>query len=514
MGAPLGAFLGLVLAATALAVPGQPAGSVHQVSGKNGCYTSDGSSEAGSGTCHNIRGGDGATTTAISPDGHFAYLVGYGNGSTVPPVLSLFKRNTKTGALRQLAGKSGCFSRDGSSEDGPNTCATARDLDTGDATSIAISKDGRFLYVASQYQPDDHPVGGVAIFARNLKNGALHQLKGKAGCISRDGSSQNGPGTCTRAREVEFVSNVHITPDQKFLYASDYGDYPHSGIAIFRRNVKNGELHQLKGQNGCISGNGTSFSSGTKKVCRTMANVSDPWDVATPDNRFVYIPAATTNTTSGVALVQAFQRNAQGGLVPLKGKGKCVSDDGKSHAGACIDGRGLFRPERAVLSKNKRFLYINSYGYSNPSSPSPVAVLNRDPKTGLLSQRSGKAACISADGTSGVNSKPCRNGRALDGGYAGALSPDGRTLYFGEFSSNALVIFRVSPKTGAFKQLSGKPGCVTSDGSSEDGLDTCATGRAIGGAYQVALAAAGRDVYVASGGFTNANGVALFHAAP
>ena len=177
-----------------------------------------------------------------------------------------------------------------------------------------------------------------------------------------------------------------------------------------------------------------------------------------------------------------------------------------SPAGPCVDGRGLPSPERAVPSKNGRFLYVNSYG--TPSA-SPVAVLTRNRTTGVLSQRSGKAACISADGTSGEPTEPCRDGRALDGGYAGVLAPDGRTLYFSEYSSNALVIFRVSPTTGAFHQLTGKFGCVTADGSSEDGSHTCQKGRAIEGAYQVALGSKGRDVYVVGG---NAKGVALFHA--
>jgi hypothetical protein len=508
---PLGAVLVMLGAATALAGSSAPPGSVHQASGKAGCYTSDGSSEAGAGTCQNIRGGDGSTTLAISPDGHFAYLVGYGDsGSGIPPVLSVFRRNSSNGTLKQLAGKSGCFSRDGSSEDGPNTCSKARDLDTGDATSIAISSDGRFLYVASQYEPGTKPIGGIAIFKRNLTTGTLRQLSGKAGCVSANGASQDGPNTCARARAVDFVSNLHLTPDQKFLYASDYGDPPKTGIAVFARGAHSGTLHQLKGMNGCITGNGTTMRSGTKKVCRSWPNVSDPWDVATPDNHFAYIPAAT-NGGGGVSLVQAFERNARGGLVPLKGKGGCVSDTGRSPAGPCVRGRGLLRPERAVLSRNGRFLYINSYG--SPSA-SPVAVLNRNPKTGVLSQRSGKAACISADGRSGDGST-CRTGRALDDGYAGALSPDGRTLYFSENGSTptngALAIFRVSPATGAFSQLPGKLGCVTADGSSEKGANTCEVGRAIQGPYQVEIGRSGRTVYVSS---YSDNGVALFYATP
>ena len=500
--AALSATAALVAALAAAALAAGPAGSVKQVAGKDGCYTFDGSSAAGPGTCHNIRGGNGSTSLAISPGGDFAYLDGYGgNNSSVVPVLSVFRRKSD-GTLHQLRGKKGCFSRDGSSEDGPNTCTNARDLDTGDATSLVISRDGKFLYVASQLRISSDQIGGVAIFRRDLKTGTLHQLAGKNGCVSATGESEDGPGTCARTRETDDTSNVHITPDQKFLYASNYDGSPHSGIAIFKRSARSGRLHQLKGKNGCLTDDGTTAQSGANVVCRANANLNAPWDVATPDNRFAYVPAASPSD-----LVQAFKRNAKGALVPIPGQHGCVSDDGTSPAGSCVDGRGLYDVERAVLSKNKRFIYTNSF-----SDPSPIAVLNRHLKTGKLSQRSGKAACISADGTSG-DGETCRDGRALDGGYAGILAPNGRTLYYTEYTSNvngALTLFRVSPKTGGFHQLSGKDGCVSADGSSEDGPSTCGKARAIEGAYQVTLGSKGRDVYVSA---YNGNGVALLHAA-
>ncbi len=246
----------LLLATPGLALASGPAGSVHQVSGKDGCYTTDGSSAAGPGTCRKIRGGNGSTSLKVSPDGRSAYLVGYGTNGIIGgvPVLSVFHRDPRTGILRQLAGAKGCFSTDGLSPDGPNTCTDARNLGTGDATSLTISRDGRFIYVASQYMPaPGHEVGGIAIFGRNLITGALSQLSGKLGCISATGESEDGPDTCAGAREVDSVSNVHLTPDQKYLYASVYDGQPHSGVAIFRRDSKNGTLRQLKGKDGCVT---------------------------------------------------------------------------------------------------------------------------------------------------------------------------------------------------------------------------------------------------------------------
>jgi WD40-like Beta Propeller Repeat len=507
--AALAALLGAPVSAEAS--PAAVPGSVVQVSGVQGCYTVDGSSSAGPGTCRNIRGGGEATTVVISPDGRSAYLVGYGastvNPATSKPVLSVFSRNVRTGVLHQLPGRAGCLSRNAGDEDGPATCTRVRDLDTGDATSIVISADGRFVYVASQYENSSNAdIGGIAIFSRNLKTGALHQLRGLPGCVSADGSSNEGPGTCAVGREVDGVSNVHITPDQKYLYASVYDEQPHSGIAIFRRNPRTGALRQLRGKEGCVTDNGTTAQSGAATVCRAMPNLGDPWDVATPGNRFAYIPDRTDH------LVQAFRRDAKGGLVPLHGTGACVSDNGSSPLGpnTCVAGRGLEDVERALPSQNGAFLYTNSF-----DAPSPIAVLNRNRATGLLSQRSGSAACISEDGTTGDSALHCRTGRDIAGGYAGMLSPDGKTLYFAENGTGpvlgGLAIFRVSRLSGAFSQLPGKLGCVSPDGTSQDGPGTCRKARAIRAAYQVTVASGGRDVYVAAG---RSNGIDFLHAAP
>ena len=236
--------------------------------------------------------------------------------------------------------------------------------------------------------------------------------------------------------------------------------------------------------------------------------MGDPCDMAMPDNPLVYIPHSHDD------LLQAFRRDSKGGLVPLTGLGACVSDTGNSPlgTGTCVHGRGLFDVERAVLSKNKRFIYTNSF-----EEPSPIAVLNRNPTTGALSERARTAACVSLDGTSGDGTVGCRVGRALSGGYAGVLAPNGGTLYFADYGgfgsssgNGSVLVFRVSPRTGGFSQLPGKPGCLTSDGSSNAGTGTCEKARVIEGAYQIAIAPGGRDAYVAS---YKENGVSLFRVA-
>jgi hypothetical protein len=192
-----------------------------------------------------------------------------------------------------------------------------------------------------------------------------------------------------------------------------------------------------------------------------------------------------------------------------------VSDTGNSPLGpgTCVTGRGLDDVERAVLSANQKYIYTNAY-----RDPAPIAVLNRNTTTGLLSERDSTSACYSRDGTTGDSALTCRNGRDLSGGYAGVLSLDGKTLYFAEFGNNppdaGLVIFHVNETTGGFTQLAGTLGCVSPDGSSDDGAKTCQVGKAIAGAYQVGISRGGGgvyDIYVAA---DRSNGIDFFRATP
>jgi hypothetical protein len=484
---------GLIWAAVSGAAGG-PLGSVHQLAGKDGCYTSNGASENGPNTCRNIVGGFDNTTVTLSPDARFAYILGYGNSSSnLPSVLSIFRRRASDGTLHQLKGKAGCFSFDGSSEDGPGTCKRARDLDSGDGHSIAISDDGRFLYTAGQGNSNT----GVVIFKRSPRKGTLRQLRGKRGCIN-----PNGAHGCAKGREVDDNSSVHISPDQKYLYATNYNSPPTGGIAVFRRSRRHGALHQLKGKDGCVTQDGTTDKTGTTKVCRSATAVGQVFEVATPDNRFVYAPNRDDD------LVPVLKRSASGGLAQVPGKAGCISDTGDSQAGAdtCRKGHGLDDAERVVPSKGGRFLYVEGYRDDTTS----MAVLERK-SDGSLTESPGAGSCISVDGTGVDGANTCQNGRALGGGYAGDLSADGRTLYYAQYDANSFVIVRVSPNKSTFHQLPGKLGCFSVDGSSEAGPNTCRNGRSISHDYEVTVGPGGRDVYVATED-PYGNGAALFHA--
>ncbi|MSO41899.1 MAG: hypothetical protein EXQ70_08440 [Solirubrobacterales bacterium] len=292
------------------------------------------------------------------------------------------------------------------------------------------------------------------------------------------------------------MSSTAITPDQRFLYATNYAAEP--GIAIFARNRKNGSLKQLKGLNGCVSENGTTGTTGTDVLCRAVG-YGEVFEVGIPDNRFVYIPDRDN------ALVGVLKRNKQGGLVKVEGKAGCISEDGSGPEGpdSCAEGRGIVDAERVVLSPDRRFLFLQGY------NPTEIASVKRNTKTGALSQKLNPSFCITEDGSSADGADTCQDGRALDGGYAGALSADGKTLYYANYSADSVVVIRVNRKTGAISQLPGTRGCFSDNGSSEEGAGTCTEARSLEGAYQAIVGPGGRDVYVAASG---SSGISRFRA--
>ena len=132
-------------------------GALTQLGGAAGCVA-----ETGDGvTCTDGRGLVNPIHVAVSPDGKHVYGVSRDSHS-----VTVFARNTMTGALTQLGGAAGCVAETG---DGV-TCADGKGLS--EPVFVEVSPDGENVYVASQVSD------GVTVFARNKTTGALTQLSG------------------------------------------------------------------------------------------------------------------------------------------------------------------------------------------------------------------------------------------------------------------------------------------------------------------------------------------------
>lgn len=411
-------------------------GGLTQKPGTEGCISETGSG----GECADGSALDGAVSVAVSADGKDIYVAA-GNSNAV----SWFTRGEQ-GVLTPA----GCVS-----ETGSGGCADGKALLA--PQSVAISPDGESVYVAS------FTSSAIAIFDRDPTTGALTQKAGTAGCI------WNAPASvCAEGKGLGSTNGVAVSPDGENVYAAAFsGD----AVAIFDRDAEGG-LTQPAAPAGCIwlapagdCQNGKALD-GARRV------------TVSPDGKNIYVAAQASKA------VAVFDRDlTTGALVQKQGFAGCVSFNGSG--GNCANGVGLGIPVSVTVSPDGKNLYAAS---------GALAVFDRDPTTGVLTQKAGLDGCISQSGTSeDGDGGSCTDGRAIQSADAVAISPDGRNAYLAANGQNAVSIFDRDPAGGALVQKAGAAGCI-----SEAVLPAgCADGRGLLQAASVVSAPGGENVYVA-----------------
>ena len=456
-----------------------PVGGLSQLPGASGCFSFDGSA----GACGTARALDGAESAALSPDGQNLYVGSYQAGGSEPGV-SIFSRDPGTGALTQLGGTAGCLTADGNSQAGASSCTSVKGLTgVGDGRDLAFTSDGKSAYMVAQG-------GGIGarptimLFSRSPDNGALRQFDGTGGCISDNGSSQAGVGTCQMDSTLIHPVAVTISPDNHFVYITDRG--APSGIKVYSRDPSTGGLTQVQ----CLE---------VAPGCGGGTSVTDAGDansfVISSDGTHAYSADAAAN---GISI---FDRNLTTGLLTEKA---CVSANGKDNTGAntCAHANALGGAHGLALSPDGQTLYVSS------TADSGIAIFNVN-ADGTLSQPSGTDGCVTLDGKSGGVAGKCGVGRGLVMPYLPAASPNGKNLYVPSKASSAggVAIFAIDHATGKLNQLPGDAGCITADGSSGGVAGQCTGGTAVAGGSSMAIDPGSGFAYLAA---YNARAVAAF----
>ena len=93
----------------------------------------------------------------------------------------------------------------------------------GDGRDLVFTSDGRWAYLVNQHAQPSDPASAIVLLRRDPGTGALSRLPGSAGCISSDGSSQDGPGTCQMLATLDRPFGISISSDDDFVYVTDYG---------------------------------------------------------------------------------------------------------------------------------------------------------------------------------------------------------------------------------------------------------------------------------------------------
>ena len=361
-------------------------GKLRQPSGQAGCVAAREKNG-----CGEAWGVSGPNSLALSPDGRFLYASSR-NTSTV----TIYKRDTDTGTLRQLAGSKGCIAGGGL----PG-CATAIGLNGPDV--ITVSPDGKNIYVGSFLG------NAIAIFERNQENGQLTQATDGTGCLANAAATG-----CTTVTGLLAPEGMAVSDDGGSVFVAAPGS---NAVLAFTRNPVDGSLAQATDGYGCITTNTiTGCTTGREMEGANAVEVS-------PDDSDVY---ATSLLSSSVT---AFGRSLEyGGIFQLSGPLGCTVWIG---ANDCYPARGMRSPEGIAFSPDGLNAYIAAYGTGG------IVVLNRNPMTGGTLQKRAPFGCLTLTATQG-----CGRGRALSGTGGIAVSPDGRFVYASGANANSITAFR------------------------------------------------------------------------
>jgi len=329
------------------------------------------------------------TSAALSRDGRNLYVASWafdphGDRSDNYSDLAVFARDRATGALRQQ----GCL--------GPSTrggCTAGRALYGPE--SVVVSPDGRSVYVGSS--------GGLAVFARNARTGALRQLSGTAGCLLAPGRAAG----CSHESKLAPAA-LAMSADGRNVYAvTSWND--REALLVFRRNGTSGALTQ----EGCIANAALKVAG-----CTAAASFVGPWFcyslALSPDGRNLYVGSCGDLTV--------FARNAGGGLTQTG----CVDASGPP-GHPCAGDTGTEPQTSLVLSPDGRNLYFG-FNIGRKTQPGGITVFARA-RNGALTRLGAAAGCLTETGSHGA----CTKARGLENPHELALSPDGRTLYSSGF---------------------------------------------------------------------------------
>jgi 6-phosphogluconolactonase (cycloisomerase 2 family) len=379
------------------------------------------------------------------------------------------------GALTQsLGGTAGCLSGDGSSEDGANTCAKVSAL--GGPESVTLSPDGRFVYVGSY--DNNFVESSFTVFSRNASTGALTELAGKAGCLTSDGSA----GKCTVARgflQSGDGQDLVITRDGKWAYMTaqnNHGGGFTGAVLVFKRNPATGALTQLSGKSGCFTATGTSQAG--PDTCRKDSALAGPSGISlSPDDKFVYVDDYNNDT------IDVFSRNDTTGALNAV---QCLSESGGSKPPACATARVVGDARALAITPDGRHAYSADF-------VNGISIFDRNPVTGLLTQKTGATGCVTDTGKDNTGASTCAAGRVLAGAYPLVVAPNGRTLYVGARTDGGVSVFRIEAN-GSLAQLAGTAGCVTETGQDQN-HNPCALGRGLAHIYGATLSPDGRTLY-------------------
>jgi DNA-binding beta-propeller fold protein YncE len=179
-----------------------------------------------------------------------------------------------------------------------------------------------------------------------------------------------------------------------------------------------------------------------------------------------------------------------GALEQLPGRLGCLSS-GKATKKDCGQGRALKGAGPGVGSRAVAISPDGRNVYVAASGSDAIAVFDRNPVTGALTQPQGNRGCVAAV-VGKAKGDDCGLAIGLLGPNSVAVSPDGRTVYATSRTGSSVTAFHRNRKSGALKQLPpSASGCI-----SGQAIPGCTLGRALKWPDVVVISPDGKNVYV------------------
>jgi DNA-binding beta-propeller fold protein YncE len=389
--------------------------------------------------CAGAPGLDRSSSVAVSPDGKSVYAASFLNHAVVR-----FNRNSTTGALTFGECIEAVTDIEGTA------CSDAPGL-LG-ANSVAVSRDGRSVYVASL--TDD----AIVRFNRDTTTGDI----GFAQCFQDRADSPTDAPECMNTSGLNGAGGVAAAPDGRSLYVASLAD---DAVMRFSRNATTGALAFAQ----CFDDQDTN----PEAACTGAPGLDDATSVeVSRDGKSLYAAAAEDD-----AIVR-FNRTTIGAI----GFAQCFQDkaDALADEAECADRAGLNGASSVAVSADGRSLYAASF------FDFAIARFNRNTTTGALTfaecfddeDAGPEAACPGAPGLANVNSV--------------TVSGDGGSLYAAGLGDNAIVRFnRTTSGDISFAQ------CFDDEDTNLEG-PKCLGAPALDAIASVAVSPDGRSLYTAA----------------
>ena len=373
---------------------------------------------------------NGTQDVVVSPDGNNVYAIGSSDDA-----IAEFTRNAD-GSLTQL----GCIAD--TNADG--TCDTTTATGLEDPQAIAITPDGKNVYVAAE---DSEADPDIAEFTRNA-NGSLTEVSG-SDCIA-EGEDEVCDVTGAAGLGVDEPPNaLAVSPNGQNVYVGDAQD---ESIATLTRNTTDGSLSEpAPADDDCIQDENEDSS----ECANTASGLSEVTGVViSPDGADVYTAGSPNEDANGS--IAEFSVGAGGVLTQLGCLGS-PEDDETCSAGTT----GVVGITGLVVSPDGNNVYTAS-----EQNTGPIAEFLRSGEDGTLSQLTGDNNCIEEQGS---DFGCLTQGIGIDDGYRLVVSPDGKDVYAAgstndcgesDACSDVAEFARDTSNNGALTQLPAPDSCI------------------------------------------------------